>query len=60
MAKQRLMVTLDVAVYDWLRKQAYLTRNSMSGLLNAMATKEQADDNGSRHKSNGAAAEVVR
>jgi hypothetical protein len=60
MAKQRLMITLDMAVYDWLRKQAYLTRNSMSGLLNAMATKEQAADNGSRHQTTGAAAEVVR
>lgn len=43
MAKQRLMITLDKAVYDWLRKQAYLTRHSMSGLLNAMATKEQKE-----------------
>jgi hypothetical protein len=43
MAKQRLMITLDLAVYDWLRKQAYLTRHSMSGLLNAMATKEQGE-----------------
>lgn len=43
MAKQRLMVTLDLAVYDWLRRQAYLTKNSMSGLLNAMATKEQKE-----------------